>query len=45
MNNHLHEQQSQEVQKDLVTFFSDSPLVGIELDLDRDKSLSRDIDL
>ena len=31
--------------KDLVAFLADSPLRGVELDLDRDKSLSRDIDL
>ncbi len=29
----------------LVEFFRQSPLVGIELDLERDQSLPRDIDL
>jgi prevent-host-death family protein len=30
---------------DLVSFFKNSPLSGISLDLTRDKSLSRDIEL
>jgi hypothetical protein len=29
---------------DLVAFFQASPLAGIELDLERDKSLPRDVD-
>ena len=29
----------------LLDFFRQSPLVGIELDLNRDQSLSRDVDL
>ena len=32
-------------QMSLVDFFRQSPLVGIELDLERDQSLPRDIDL
>ena len=31
--------------KSLVQFFRDSPLVGLELDLERDKDTGRDIDL
>ena len=31
--------------KSLVQFFRESPLVGLELDLDRDKDTGRDIDL
>jgi antitoxin Phd len=31
--------------KNLVQFFRDSPLVGIELDLERDKDVGRDIEL
>ena len=31
--------------KSLVQFFRESPLVGVELDLDRDKDTGRDIDL
>lgn len=30
-------------QTDLVTFFRNSPLVGLELDLTRDKELPRDV--
>lgn len=30
---------------DLVEFFQNSPLKGIELDLDRNKDLSREVDL
>ena len=32
-------------QTSLLEFFRQSPLVGIELDLDRDQSLPRDVDL
>ncbi|OGO20741.1 MAG: prevent-host-death protein [Chloroflexi bacterium RBG_16_48_8] len=32
-------------QPSLVEFFRNSPLVGIELDLERDRSLPREIDL
>jgi prevent-host-death family protein len=32
-------------QTSLLEFFRQSPLVGVELDLERDKSLPRDIDL
>jgi antitoxin Phd len=32
-------------QTSLLDFFQQSPLVGIELDLERDQSLPRDIDL
>jgi hypothetical protein len=31
--------------KNLVQFFRESPLVGVELDLERDKDLGRDVDL
>ena len=31
--------------KSIVEFFRESPLVGVELDLDRDKDPGRDIDL
>jgi prevent-host-death family protein len=31
--------------KSLVQFFRESPLVGLELDLERDKDIGRDIDL
>jgi hypothetical protein len=31
--------------KSLVQFFRESPLVGMELDLERDKDTGRDIDL
>jgi prevent-host-death family protein len=31
--------------KNLVQFFRESPLVGVELDLERDKSAGRDIEL
>jgi Arc/MetJ-type ribon-helix-helix transcriptional regulator len=31
--------------KSLVDFFRESPLVGLELDLERDKDTGRDIDL
>jgi antitoxin Phd len=31
--------------KSLVQFFRESPLVGVELDLERDKDTGRDIDL
>jgi hypothetical protein len=31
--------------KSLVEFFRDSPLVGLELDLERDKDTGRDIEL
>ena len=31
--------------KDLIEFFKDSPLYGLELDLERSKDLPRDIDL
>lgn len=31
--------------KDLVEFFRESPLVGVELDLERSKDVERDIDL
>lgn len=31
--------------KSLYQFFRESPFVGVELDLERDKSFSRDIDL
>ncbi|MBZ5520633.1 MAG: type II toxin-antitoxin system prevent-host-death family antitoxin [Acidobacteriia bacterium] len=31
--------------KSLVQFFRDSPLVGVELDLDRDKDTGRDVEL
>lgn len=30
---------------DLVAFFEDSPLYGLDLDLERDKSASRDVEL
>ena len=32
-------------QTSLLEFFRQSPLVGVELDLERDKSMPRDIDL
>jgi antitoxin Phd len=32
-------------QTSLLEFFRQSPLVGVEMDLERDKSLSRNIDL
>ena len=35
----------QKSQTGLLEFFQQSPLVGVELDLERDKSLPRDIDL
>lgn len=35
----------QTAQLSLVDFFRQSPLVGVELDLERDPSLPRDIDL
>jgi len=31
--------------KSLVQFFRDSPLVGVELDLERDRDTGRDVDL
>lgn len=31
--------------KSLVQFFRDSPLVGLELEFDRDKDIGRDVDL
>jgi antitoxin Phd len=31
--------------KSLVQFFRESPLVGVELDLERDKGIGRDIDI
>jgi antitoxin Phd len=35
----------QKSQTGLLEFFRQSPLVGVELDMERDKSLPRDIDL
>jgi len=36
--------QSKKYKKDLVHFMHDSPLIGVELDLTRDKSKCRDLD-
>jgi hypothetical protein len=34
-----------EPEKSLVQFFQESPLVGVELDLERDRNIGRDVEL
>ena len=38
-------EQAARPKKDLVDFFRDSPLVGLELEFDRDRDVGRDIEL